>query len=436
MNLTAKIRQILFRLDKQGINYVLLRNFESIAKKSLYNEKDIDILIPSEDKKKVKEIMQKFYFKQLRICPAAGHQGFAGSIDGRIVSFHYHIGGVSGAHIPYLDDLSLLSRKVKTNGVFIPSSEDQLLILLLHALLDCASIKNKYNKKINQLLKNKLDLDYIHTKISKISNPAFSNKIIKYLKNKNKKRLEKIRKPLRKTFCYGDFSRMIILVKANLIRAVWMSARLFQNSPLISFIGMDGSGKSTITNLLKEQLDNSLITNSLIYTGRGRNNLLPIQFFGKRYKKMENKIKTAKKIKKKKKRDKIPLIKKIIFTLAAPVFAFDLFLRYWLVIWPKRKTKQIVITDRYSSDVLLMANVPMLFKKIMYVFFPKPSLTVYLYNDSRVLRRRKKDHPLEDLKRQQKIFRQINKKIKPVSIKSECIKKTFDRIVKYTFKLF
>jgi thymidylate kinase len=425
MQTTKEARLILKKLTKAGIKYVLIRNFDCLVKNKPYDEKDIDILISKKDNKKINKLMQEQRFKKLLICPAAGHQGFVKYVNRHFLSVHLHVGGVSGANIPYLDAESVLSRKKEKNSLFIPSEEDRLLALLLHGFLDSCTFKPRYCRKMTMLLKKDLDFDYISLKISEISNKKFADKIIKYLKQENYKKLEKIRKKFRAEFANGSKSRKIHLLKSKIIKYAWMAKRFFMNAPLVSFIGMDGTGKTTQTNLLKQRLDNSLITNAVIYTGRGRNNILPIQFFGQKYEKIEKKRQNNKNQDKK---DQTSLKKKIIYTLAAPVFAFDLFLRYWVVIWPTRKIKQIVITDRYSTDILLMANVPMLFKKIMYPFFPKPSLTVYLYNDPKILCRRKKGHPLEDLYRQKRIFSKINKKIKPWKIKSEEIDKIVEKI--------
>jgi len=184
---------------------------------------------------------------------------------------------------------------------------------------------------------------------------------------------------------------------------------------------MDGAGKSTTTNALQEMFKKSLVKSSLIYTGRGRANILPIQAVGRSYKKVEARAKIFKPI------------KKIIYTCAAPVFALDLFIRYWLVIWPKRKTKHLVMTDRYSSDMLLMVNVPDFMRKLLYFFLPKPTFTIYLWNKPEVLNKRKQ-HPLKDLQRQEKLFAKINRKIKPVKIKSQKPDQTLAEAAKTIFK--
>lgn len=432
MQTTQAAISLLNQLKKSDIAYALIRNFDCLINRQKFNEKDVDALICKKDKQKIFETMRKKGFKKLLICPSAGHYGFVKYITGHFLSFHLHAGGISGSSINYMDAESVLLRRKEKNNLFILSEEDQLLALILHSFLDSCSFREKYRQQINHLIRKALDFDYVYKKLSEISSNAFAKRITEYILQKKYKKLENLRERFRKKFYYGNKKRILLLLKTNLHKYAWALWRLTKNAPLVSFIGMDGAGKTTMTNMLKEKLDNSLITSSLIYTGRGRNNILPIQFFGRKYQKIVN---DRNKAARKNSDTEISFKKKIICTLAAPLFALDLFLRYWLIIWPKRKIKQIILTDRYSTDILLMANVPFFLKSALHIFFPKPQKIIYLYHDLQVLKRRKKDHSLFDLKRQQKLFRKINKKIKPISVRNADIQKTFDKVARASFKL-
>ena len=423
MNITIEAIKILTRLTNAQIDYVLIRNFDCLIKNKPYTEKDIDILILRKDCIKMTQLMQAEGFKKLWICPSAGHIGFAKYIDGKFLSFHYHVGGVAGSNIPYLNAEQLLLRKQQKNQINIVSDEDKFLAILLHSVLDGNKIKQRYSCELNRLIKHNLDWEYIKSTLNSKLASHLVQKIIVYLQQNNYARIEKIIPRIQENFKYGKLSRRMQLLKSNLHKYLWFAWRLTKNAPLVSFIGMDGTGKTTMTNLLKEKLDRSLITNELIYTGRGRNNILPIQFFAKPFVSKTVNIgnQNEHKTDKQNKSEKTGIIQKILCTLSAPIFAFDLLLRYWLVILPKRKTKQIVLTDRYSTDILLMKDVPMILKRIMFAFFPRPTITIYLYNTPKTLHKRKPDHPLGDLYRQQKIFVKINRMIQPKKIKSDRI---------------
>lgn len=198
-------------------------------------------------------------------------------------------------------------------------------------------------------------------------------------------------------------------------------------SYLISFIGMDGSGKTTTSKKLLKYLEEKGNKTTYIYLGRGRENILPIQKFNKKIK-VESSIETDKKTSNKKKKISI------LHTLSAPVFALDLWLRYQFRVKKLKKEYKFILTDRYTTDILLMNKVPRSLKKILYIFFKKPEITFYLYNDVQTLHERKK-HPLNDLKRQEKIFKDINNIVKPIKIKTQNEEETFNKIVKELNKI-
>ncbi len=186
---------------------------------------------------------------------------------------------------------------------------------------------------------------------------------------------------------------------------------------------MDGSGKTTVSDIVKKTLEAKGLKVSLIYSGRGRNNVLPIQFFGKKY--MKKKKTYSNHPKKGEKFEKISLI----HTLSSFVFSLDMILRYWKFIKPALKKHDYVITDRYSTDILLMNKVPWWLKKILYFFIPKPKKTIYIYNDIDVLQERKPEHPREDLHRQEKIYAKIIKATKAYKVKNDVLDKTVKEVI-------
>ena len=98
------------------------------------------------------------------------------------------------------------------------------------------------------------------------------------------------------------------------------------------------------------------------------------------------------------------------------------------------EVKEIVLTDRYTTDMLLMENVPGRFRRFLYAISPKPSKVIYLYNDPKVLKERKPNHPFEDLLRQEILFEEINRKLKPKQIKNEELDNTIKEVSEVVFE--
>src|SRR3989344_160113 len=182
---------------------------------------------------------------------------------------------------------------------------------------------------------------------------------------------------------------------------------------LISFIGIDGAGKTSLVNLLKKEIEKKNYSVQIVYAGRGRSNVLPIQILGKIYRKSGGS------------ESNVPINGRkfeklsVIHTLAAPIFAFDMFLRYLFIILPAKFKNDFVLTDRYSTDLLLVNKVPDWLKRFLYSFFPKPNELFYIYNTIKILHKRKPDHSIEDLKRQEKIFKQLLSEINATKIKND-----------------
>ena len=410
-----EVKIILGEMNQNRINYALMRNIDFLSNKEISVGKDIDILILNKDVQKINKIFEEHkYFKQ-PISPFSKHIGFAKYVpeEFKLIKFHFHIDGISGRNIIYLDGQKLLDRKKKLLDYHTLSDEDTLLNLIYH-------YKSSYEMKLNNLITNKLDLNYIIETLKNKINTKLAKDLTDAIQEKDINKLLKLRTRVKKSLV----NSLIKLIKVSYITigsVLWKIPKLFRKSPMITFMGMDGAGKTTTTYEMIKILDENHIKSALIYTGRGKNNLLPIQFFGRKFKKIEMKRENTDKNYEK---EKPSLKKKIIYSIAAPFFAFDLICRYYIQIWSNRKTKDIVLTDRYSTDLMLMKNVPHWWKRYLYAISPKPSKVIYLYNDIKVLHKRKPGHPYDDLIRQEKLFEKINEKLKPIKIKNEDFEET------------
>ncbi len=160
----------------------------------------------------------------------------------------------------------------------------------------------------------------------------------------------------------------------------------FKDSVIVSFMGVDGSGKSTLIKKLKKKL---------------KRNFKAIKYLHLRpYLILLDKSEVNKNPHK--------------FEERSNFFSF-IILFYWLIeykiffLFNKRKKNQLIIFDRYVHDILIDKTryrhslSPSFTRKILN-FFPEPDLWIILNVSSSIAEKRKKELSKKELKRQIKEY--------------------------------
>jgi len=407
--------KILRKFGQAKVNYAIMRNLEFLTK-DVRLGKDIDIVIDSKSVGKVGKILVKEGYVREKISPYSHHFGYVKYFpkELKLVKFHFHVGGISGRHVTYLSAEQILNRREEVEKCYVLSPEDLYISLVLHS-----PGSKRYSKVANKL--KKLDKEYLRVNLVNIFGRSLGTKVF----DSKFSDLGKLKKQIRSKVFWSDPVGALYVTGMSVL---WYLPKLIRGAPVISFIGMDGSGKTTATSKMIELLKEHRIKSELVYVGRGRGNILPIQFFGREYKRREKRIDSNSKRSK-----DIKFSRKVVYSLAAPVFYLDFLLRYFKV-FVARRTKKLVITDRFATDFLIMKNVPLWLRNLLYLLSPKPSAVIYLYNSPGVLYRRKPGHPAGDLERQEKLYTSVLRKVKKVhSIKSLNEKQTFQDVSEIIF---
>lgn len=203
---------------------------------------------------------------------------------------------------------------------------------------------------------------------------------------------------LRRTVLRHLFLRKPFSFLSRLFSYEWTKVRRFLSPPgvMIAFLGVDGSGKSTlidaISPILKEATHNALFVQHL------RPSFLPplARLKGKRFV-HEGPILNPH-----------GLAPSGIFgsSLRLVYYTLDYILGYWLKIRPKiAKQPAVVLFDRYAYDMALdsrrfriglSSNLVWWFVRLV----PSPDIIICLYGDPAVIVSRKKELPLREVKRQ------------------------------------
>ncbi len=388
------------QLDNKNIGYVILRNYDFLIEgrePRKTSEYSIDMMISQEDYTAFDLLMKENGFLQRRQQFSHAHKAYFMIDRFTVISFDVQVGGIHWNDMRYLDAKEVLSHRKKLNSFSVLHDTDMYVMLLLHSVLGKRYFKEEY-KTILKDLRTYAGRDDVLIKLQKVLPQWLAKQLFFSALDENYGKIISQRHIFICSFIFYS-PRNIVIFTALFFR--WIKwKKFFKNYPLISIIGPDGAGKSTLAEALVKYLQQHHRKAVLSYTGRGRGQLLPVRTLGNVYKYRE----------KKKDSTQQPSLgkRRVIYTLAAPIFAMDLWLRYPFRIWPLRQRRTIVVTDRYCTDILLMEHVPFRFKSFLFRFFPVPTMTFLLYHSAEVLHERREEESVQELERQLALFEQMS----------------------------
>ena len=400
MATTEKVEQLLAALtafNKASIKYCLLRNYEFLFNYSL-NAESLDASISKESMSKAHEILIFQGFSERKQQFSLCHRSYFKIVELDKISFDIQIGGVYWNDLLYLTE-EIFQRRIAKDNVFVLSNNDLVLMLITHSILGKRYFKSKYQRIINNQFCDEND---VYVSLAKLFNKSIAARLMQ-LRRENLLPIINPYYPLI-VFLVKKPSRLITIGKLS-VRWIRQRKNIFRLAPLVSIVGPDGAGKSSLTNYLYWFLQSKGRKSVVVYAGRGRNHLLPITALGRKYKRAE-------KHKENSVSNTYYFKKKVIYTISSIIFTLDLFLLYFITILPQRLAGNIVLTDRYCTDIVLMKYVPFSIKRIYLFLFPRPSLSIYLYNNVEILHQRRLEESVEELKRQMEIFEKFSYDLK------------------------
>jgi thymidylate kinase len=169
----------------------------------------------------------------------------------------------------------------------------------------------------------------------------------------------------------------------------------------VSFVGPDGSGKSSTVELLAEFLDAQpdVLPVRRVYLGSG-DPLLPTRKLTRRLHGVQESAGAARQV-----RDVAPRRLRGALHVTA-----DEIVRYWFQVRPRLAPHGLVLADRYAYD-LFRVNNPMVrkgwFRRLATLMIPAPDLTFFLEGDPAAVAARKKELTVEETIRQQHAYREL-----------------------------
>jgi thymidylate kinase len=387
---------------------------------------DVDILVLSDQLLLIDNILKELGFFRGRDRGESKHIFYGKYINQYtpILALDFHINDLSWYEVPYISGSLILHRKIRKDGLFVPSPEDNLLMLLVHSSLN-GIFKSEYIDTLNTIQNiGELDEQHVQQILQSLWHKPILKKFWKLALNQEYNNILTLRPYLVSSLLIKRLRHCTKFLKYLYITRIKQKLRpFFSRSILVSFMGVDGCGKTTTAHGLQSVLDINSVKSDIIYMGRWRNQVLPMANVSKKY------GMTGRRSPKKNK----GLRFKLYCLLRDLAYLTDMWLRYWLKLFPKMKLGYTILTDRYVYDLLLDVNCTLLCRIAVRYLFPKPLIVFYLNNEPEVIRKRKEELDVNEMIRQMEIFNGLKKYYNVIEVKSDNIDKTIDRVAREYF---
>ena len=294
--------------------------------------------------------------------------------------------GISRYYIPTTTLLNGIEKTQK--NIYQISDKNRILYLLIKRIIkrsvsskNMDEFKNLTSKQINEILSD----------WQKLFESTYSHELRKLLESKSAEDASKIVKPIHDTLISQYNRRHPLRLASHIIVDSYRKVSRFicPTGFFIVILGPDGSGKSTVTEHLREQLDRGFRNT---YQFHWRPNLLP------KLSRSPSSEETTDEV------DNTPAVKsKYGFMTSLIRFTYywlDFVLGYWLKLYPTKARTTLIIGERYFADVLVHParygfSLPQWLMRIASKFVPKPDLTILLQDEPETIYKRKPELTVE-----------------------------------------
>lgn len=296
----------------------------------------------------------------------------------------------------------ILKYRKRFKNFYIPSPEIEFLFILMRRIIK-NDLKTSHIKKMSKLMYKNTEV--VKQEICRIFNYDIGHSLILLVKTGDQSifqgNLKKYQEGLK------NFSKKNMTIFYRLYYAIFQIRRAFNRIlyPVgfsVALLGPDGSGKSTIANLVKERVSGSFHGGEILYW---RPHLLP-QMGKLKFWNPAHEIKVNPQPHAHPKQIFLKSLIRFFYYLADHLIGY-LVKTYWAKV-----KKKIIIFDRYYYDYLVdlhryRFNIPNSLPKLFLPIIPAPDLTIYLDAEPEELIRRKQEISLSELKRQVDEFRKV-----------------------------
>jgi len=388
-------------LDREAVRWLVLRNHEDLPDRVGH---DVDIIVHPDDAARidplVRRVVRQGGLALLRAYAGVEHETFdvaAADLGGRLV---LHVDVQTAARYRgrlLVDGEDLLDHRRRAGPLWVPEPGMEAYALLLHAALHKAALKPKYAERLGVLRDG--DPDGLERIASRRLGEQLGRRLYAVRTEADLLAARPaLRRGLRRRYPANPARQAWFTVRSSARQA---RLRLRPRGVFVAFLGPDGSGKSTLTDLLQRRLDGhgDVLPVRRVYMGSGQP-LLPTR---KLVRRLHGKTGPN---------AKPPSLRGVAQRrLRGPLHVLtDEILRYWVQVRPRLAPHGIVLVDRYAYDILRVNNPTVQrpwFRRLTVAIVPRPHLTFLLEGDPEVVAARKRELTVEETIRQQAAYRSL-----------------------------
>ena len=381
------------KLNLHDINYVVLRNFKFLPIST--GSSDLDILVHKKSLKDFKKIINQFVKKhKLKLVSAIEDKKspkYCVLGENWGVQIDVFKNSVFFGNREIIPQKHIFDNSENYNGIKVLNKKVGALLSFLKELLNNKFCKKKYIVKLQSHYKNhKIEEDLLS---------HFSSKF-KYCLNKNLHRLDE-------KYCLELFQLSKEDFQKNKFNNFYIRFKRVFKQPgyTVTFLGPDGSGKSTIINNIKPKLNKAF--HNAVYYEHMRPNMFPslAKLLGKKVNYKEQSLNPH--------GSSNSGFFGSFFRLS--YYIIDYSIGFYIKIFPRKATKSCVwIFDRYYYDYLIdpkrgRIKLPGWIIKLGQLIVPDPDLILCLGTSARTIHKRKPELTFSEIERQIRDLREFSK---------------------------